>query len=61
VSAIPPIEPILPSRSSRLVRRRTPEEDEGEPSPGHDEEFTGGEPEQSDEDDGGLPHVDIRV
>jgi hypothetical protein len=61
MSAIPPIEPVIPGHSPRLVRRRTPEEEQGEQSPEHHEQFNGDEPGDPDEDDGGLPHVDIRV
>lgn len=61
MNAIPPVEPTRPSHAARLVRRRTPEEDQE--SPGHDEQpsderFSDDEPE---DDDGGLPHVDVRV
>jgi hypothetical protein len=60
MSAIPPIEPARPSHRPRPVRRRTPEEEQEERSHAHHEQFAGDEPEP-DEDDGGLPHVDIRV
>jgi hypothetical protein len=61
VSAIPPIEPARPSHGARPVRRRSPEEEQREPAPGYEEQFSGEEPAQHDDDDGGLPHVDIRV
>jgi hypothetical protein len=62
VSAIPPIEPIGRSQNTRLVRRRTPEDDQE--SHGHSEqpnEQFGSDEHDGEDDDGGLPHVDIRV
>jgi hypothetical protein len=62
VSAIPPVEPVIPGHGTRLVRRRTPEEEPGEQPHAHEEEFHGEEADlPEDEDDGGLPHVDVRV